>query len=426
MGVSVVIREPAVTVDPGRDARRQIVLRNTGSVVDQFTLSVRGDPAGWSRTKPETINLLPNEETVVELVFSPPRSHEVVAGEYPYAVRVLSREDEAGSAVHEGSVTVTAFTSVAAQLVPRTARARRKGRTTLAVDNLGNHGQRVGLLGYDQDDLLVFSFRPRSVRVEPGTATFVTVRPRPRKYFWRGSERAIPYEVDVRPADGEPLAVDGVLVQRPLLPRRSMLLFSALLALLLLGAMLLATLRQQTPTSQAGESPLIQATATPSSTVPASSTIVGSSSAVPTSSSAPPTTPTVPGAGGATGGGPGGVPTQPVEASNPDGFAVQADADPGLAGTYQQFGYVAPPGQTLEVASVRLQDTGSDVGTAEIQAPGGGVLISHDLAGLGEFDYQFDPPVQLGPGQQITLAVDCRTASTVCAPSATFAIGPNG
>jgi hypothetical protein len=417
MGVSAVIRDPEVAVDPGRDARRQVVLRNTGATVDQFTLAVRGEPEGWSRIQPDSVNLLPNEETVAELVFAPPRSAAVLAGDYPYAVQVVSREDAGGSAVHEGTVSVAAFTSVDAQLVPRTARARVRGRTTLAVDNLGNHRTAVGLLGYDQDDLLVFKYRPRTVSTEPGTATFVRVKPAPRKYFWRGNDRAIPYQLDVRPEGGQPLVVDGVLVQRPLLPKRTFMILPLLLVLLLIGAMLLATLRQQTPESEAGHSPLIQPTSTPSTSLPATNTPTPSSAIV--SSSTGPATAAVPGSGSGSGSG---SPASGTVAS----VSIAAQAGAGIPGTYQMFGYVVPAGHPLSVVSVQLRDNGSDQGTAEIRTPDGVVALARDLSSLGEYDYRFGNPVPVQPGEQITLAVDCHNATNACAPVATFAVGPNG
>jgi hypothetical protein len=413
MGVSAVLRTASVTVDPGREARTQVVVRNTSAVVDQFVMSVKGDVGDWVTVRPDVVNLLPSEEVVVELVFAPPRTHEVEAGEYPYALRILSREDEAGSSVHEGLVTVAGFTGLAGQVVPKSTQGRRKGRTTLAVDNLGNYRLSVAALGYDQDDLVTFRFRPKSVAARPGTASFLKVVVRPRKHFWRGPDRRIPYQLEVQPEAGEHVVLDAQLVHRPLLPRRTLLILPVVLALFLMVAIVIATLRQQSPTSLAGPSPLI------ASVTPTTTTSTSASATVSTTKSPPVTspsvtvgsggTPVVGGSGAGTGGG----------SASPGGFTVDATAYPGVTGTYQLFSYVVPEGSTVEVTQVHLVDTRDDQGAVQIR-DGDQVLLSRDLATSSDVQYRFGTPITLNGGTQMVLAVDCHNAQSACTPSATF------
>jgi hypothetical protein len=419
MGVSAVLHDNEVTVDPGRDARCQVVLRNTGAVVDQYLLSVLGDAAEWAKVHPEKINLLPNEETYVDVVFSPPRGHEVLAGAYPFALQVVSREDEGGSVVQEGTVTLTGFTQLDAQLVPKTARGRRKGKSTLAVDNLGNYRLSVAVLGTNEDDLLVFKFRPRSPSTEPGTATFLKIRAIPRKHFWRGGDRAIPYRLVVRPEIGNPLAVDGVYVQRPLLPRRSLLLIPILFGLLLLVAMLLATLRQQHPVSMAGPSPTPTAPPTPTGSAGSGAGASATGSGQPGSGAG--------GAGGAGGSGSGsgsgesggGASGSGGTGSLPGQFTIRAAAYPGIAGTEQLFSYDVPDGTAIALSEVHFTDSQDDKGTLQVRA-GDTIALSENLPGINGVDYRFDPAIVVQPGEQVTLAVDCDNSATTCQPVATF------
>src|ERR1700684_2058392 len=117
MGVSAVLRPGSVTVDPGRTARCRLFVRNTGQVVDQFALSIAGDIANWAELRPAQVNLLPNEEAVVDLLVAPPMTHEVLAGTHPFAIRIASREDSAGSVVQEGVATVTEVVRLAGQVL---------------------------------------------------------------------------------------------------------------------------------------------------------------------------------------------------------------------------------------------------------------------------------------------------------------------
>jgi hypothetical protein len=414
MGVNAVLRPPAITVDPGREARCQVVVRNTGSVVDQFLLMIKGEVGQWVTIVPERLNLLPSEEAAIELVFAPPRTHEVLAGEYPFALRVVSREDDAGSVVNEGVVTVTGFISLVGQLVPHTTRSRRKGRTTLAIDNSGNYALAIGAVGHDPDDLLDVGFRPRSIVAEPGTATFIKVKLKPHKYFWKGSEVTIGHEIIVQPEFGEDFAVVGAHVQRPLLPRRTLAILPLLMALVLILLILVTTLRQASPASMAGPSPAVtgdsSATSSPSAVVTGAPASPPSPTAASSKTSATAPVVNTPNPGGPVAGG---------DSSGTSSFTVSADAYPGVGGTYQLFDYAVPAGSSVQLTAVKLEDGGNDTGTVEVRVADQ-VLLSQDLAGLKEINHPFGAPRTLNPGDQVVLAVDCRNTTQSCRPTAVF------
>ena len=92
VGASVTLTAPAVAVEPGSEATLEFRLRNTGSVVDEFTLGILGDAAGWTAVIPPTISLFPGAEETGRIVFRPPRSSTVPAGAMPVrAPRRLAR-----------------------------------------------------------------------------------------------------------------------------------------------------------------------------------------------------------------------------------------------------------------------------------------------------------------------------------------------
>jgi hypothetical protein len=274
------------------------------------------------------------------------------------------------------------------------------------------------VFGTNEDDLLVFKFRPRSPSIEPGTASFLKVRAIPRKHFWRGGDRAVPYRLDVRPEAGNPLAVDGIYIQRPLLPRRSLLLIPLLFGLLLVVAIVLATLRQQTPVSMAGPSPT--ATGLPTTTGGTATSGAGSASSTGTGQPG--------GAGGAGGNGSGSGSGAGSTAGGsgsgsagglPGQFTIRADAYPGIAGTEQLFSYDVPDGTAIAVTEVHFTDSKNDQGTVQVRA-GDTIALSENLPGINGIDYRFDPAIVVQPGEQVTLAVDCDNSTTTCQPVATF------
>jgi hypothetical protein len=408
MGVSAVLRPGSVTVDPGRTARCRLFVRNTGQVVDQFALSIAGDMANWAELKPAQVNLLPNEEAVVELLVAPPMTHEVLAGTHPFAIRIASREDSAGSVVHEGAATVTEFVRLAAQIVPHTSHGRWRGRHTLAVDNLGNFPLTVEAKPTDQDALLNFGVRPRTPVTEPGTATMIKVRPKPVKTFWRGAVRNIPFHVDVVPGTGKSLGVEAALNQKPLLHRGIFLLLALLAMLTLILVMLLTTLLQKQPVLVAGPAPV--PSASPSGTASASS------SGSPHNGSP----------GGSSGGSQGTGTSQQGSKSTGTGttaastaFTINAYAYPGLSSTPQTFSYVIPNGQTIRLLSVKLTDSQQDTGSVRIEL-NGTTLATFNLDQVQDLRYDFPGEPVADAGQQVTLAVSCADPASVCALAGAF------
>src|SRR5438093_10219884 len=122
MAATAALASKAVTVTPGGEAVTEVRVRNSGTVVDQFTLEVLGDAAGWAIVEPSTLSLFPGAEATARIRFKPPRVSSVQAKAIPFAVRVRSREDARASMVEEGVVEVGAFQDTFAELIPRTAR----------------------------------------------------------------------------------------------------------------------------------------------------------------------------------------------------------------------------------------------------------------------------------------------------------------
>jgi uncharacterized membrane protein YgcG len=229
-----------LSVEPGSEAEAIVRIRNTGTVVDQFTFQIVGDPARWSRAEPATLSLFPGTEEEIRLVFAPPRQSTVVAGPTPFGLKVASKEDPASTFVEEGELAVGEFAGVSAELIPRASRATLYARHKLALDNRGNTPVVAALSAIDDENKLGFRFRAPELRAEPGTAAFTNVAVRPRKQFWRGPAITRPFKVLVEPEGAQPLEVDGSLVQEALLPKW---LIPAIAALALLALLWFALLR---------------------------------------------------------------------------------------------------------------------------------------------------------------------------------------
>ncbi len=259
MGASVTLVTPALQVEPGQEVSTEVRVRNTGTVVDEFALDVLGDAAGWAGAEPGSLSLFPGAEGTAKVVFRPPRAASTPAGLVPFGVRARSREDPAGSAVEEGSVTVGSFQEPFAELVPRTSRGSRGGGHDVAIDNRGNARLSAELEGTDADRVLRFDIKPPGVVVEPGMAGFAKIRVSPVKRFWRGQPKTRPFQLYVRPEGGAPISLDGTLLQESMLPPwflKALLALIVLLVLLVLAWLFLLKPSIETAASEAVASPL--------------------------------------------------------------------------------------------------------------------------------------------------------------------------
>ena len=194
-------------------------LRNTGDVVEEYRIVPVGDPALWVQVEPPTLKLFPGTTGNVELTFSPPRSPDATAGPNPYGVQIIPSEHPEATTVPEGNLTITPFTDIRTELLPPTCRGRFRGRSTLAVDNIGNVKLTASLAGRENGNQLNFDIRPSSLQIEPGRAAFCKVRIKPNRVMWSGQKENRPFKVAVQRSGAEPELVDGTYLQLAAFPR---------------------------------------------------------------------------------------------------------------------------------------------------------------------------------------------------------------
>jgi hypothetical protein len=219
----------SVPIAPGSTGTCAVRVRNTGVVVDQFTVTVLGDAAGWTTITPPVLSLFPGTDGTVELRFSPPRTATHAAGPMVFGVRVIPTEDSDGSVVEEGSIDLQPFTEIVAKLTPRTSEAKRSARHEVSVDNKGNTTIEAEVGASDPDEQLAFEVKPIILTVAPGDTGRASVKVGARKGFARGAQKHRPFTVTVSPGPAQPVTrLEGMLIQHAGLPR---LLFPAIAAL---------------------------------------------------------------------------------------------------------------------------------------------------------------------------------------------------
>jgi hypothetical protein len=404
MGALVTLASKALEVVPGSVA--------SCTVVDQFTIDVLGDPGAFASAEPPALSLFPGAEGSAVVSFAPPRNSSTPAGALPFGIRARSQEDPGGSAVEEGVLTVGTFSDTFAELVPRASRGSRGATHELAVDNRGNARLNASITAADPDQLLGFDVQPPGLVVEPGTAGFAKVRVRPTKRFWRGQPKTRPFKVAVAGDDGRPIVLDGSMLQEAILPRWLVPALLALLGLLILAAVLWATLLQpaiKSATTQA----LADAGFTPKPSVApggGASPAPGGGSPSPAVSLAPGASPSpVASVGPVASAGPPTPTPAPVGNGVPQDGRLAADGSNPPSATF---------GSTFYMTDLVFANPNGRAGTLQLLRDGF-VLITLRLENFRDLDFHYVTPIVIQKGQKLSFTASC-TSSGACDPSVYF------
>jgi hypothetical protein len=384
MGAIAVLGTRSIPVAPGAQATAEIRVRNNGTVVDQFTIQVLGDAAGWSVAEPPVISLFPGAEQTARITFKPPRSPDVPAGPLAFGIRVASQEDPAGSVVEEGQLQVGAFSETSAELAPRTSRGRTSATHDLAIDNRGNTILNASVTGLDPDRTLGYDIKPPALVIDPGTAAFTRVAVKPRKRFWRGQPRTHSFQLQL---DGgaAPVLVGGSMLQEPMLPpwllKAIALLAAGLVALALIWLLFLQPAIRSTAQERA-EEVLRDVGITPNPNPNGNGNGNGNGQPTPTPTTAGQTT----------------SPSNPTP--TPGAASVQAPRD----GRLQAGGDAVAPSEdrTLYVTDLVFSNPEGTSGTLRLRRSGEDLFVLN-LDNFRDLDFHFVTPIAVGADQSLRL-----------------------
>ena len=217
--VTVVMDPHDLQVAGGGEAQFQVQVRNSGRVVDRFTIEVLGAAAAWAEVDVPALELMPNHEGTIHLAFRPPHSPDTPAGRTAFTVQVTSRADPRAVGRVDGAVDVEPFSAIQPELIPRTSEGRRTGEHQLVVSNAGNAVLQAAIEVHDPDQRLRVAVGPRRLELPPGGAAPARIVVRPRHRRWLGQPVTHPFQVAIDAGHGAPVTVDGAMLQQPLLPR---------------------------------------------------------------------------------------------------------------------------------------------------------------------------------------------------------------
>lgn len=374
MGASAKLDHDHLLVDPGGEVRGVVTVRNTGTVVDQFSLEVLGDAAGWTTIEPASLSLFPGSEGTATFVIRPPRLWSTQPGPQALGIRAASKEDPSGSVVEEATLEIGPFNETSAEVSPRTSHGRFGASHDVPVDNRGNIPVEATVAGSDPDLLLAFSTTPAATIVEPGAVGIARLRVRPVKRFWRGPSRTRRFQVAVEPVKGKPIALEGVFLHDAILPAWIIPGLAALLALAILALFFWFAFLRPAVQSAAGQT----------------ATQVLSSAGIP-----------VPGGGGSSGGGPSGGGSSGSGPGPTDGRLTPTSPVTIVAG------------QTLHITDLIFGNPEGASGTLDL-VRNGTTLLDLRLDNFRDLDEHFVTPIEVKAGDTLQLTASCAPG---CSPS---------
>jgi hypothetical protein len=426
MGLTATLSDTSLAAAPGEEVSLQVTIRNTGSVVDEFTLEVVGPAVEWAEIDPPTLSLFPDDEGVATVTFRVPRSMVVRSGEVPFAVRVRSREDAEGAIAEEGAIVVGGFTDVSAELAPQMSRGARMGHHQVTLDNRGNTQVAATLTGIDPEGTLRFRFNPPELISDPGTATVAKAFVKPRRLLLRGTPVTKQFQIQLEIEGQEPIQLDGQFIQTPVFASWMMLVLAAVVALLIIGLIMwFAFLRPkiQSTAREAVAKPLAQTNAA----VNDIGTKVGTNPTLPTTPAAVQAAEGTGGGGGGGGGGGTTATTKPAvagggasistEFGNPTDHRLLATGTGTVTDSFR-----IDPGKVFSMTDIVFQNPAGDSGTLSL-VRGNDTLFLDSLANFRNVDYHFVAPIVVDENVQVTLRVECANTGGKACSVASYMVG---
>ena len=205
-----------IAVEPGAEALCEVRIRNTGTIVDEFLIGLRGEAVAWAEVEPASLRLFPGDEEVARIRLRPPRSPTVRAGRTALTVRVSSStgKDDKATLEQHGTITVGEFRALEATIAPQTSEALEAADHMLMVRNQGNARAEVELRAVDRDERLLLEIEPAAHVIEPGGSAASRLHVSRRPGVSRPEQR-FPFQVMVESAGAAGVVLDGAMVQQP-------------------------------------------------------------------------------------------------------------------------------------------------------------------------------------------------------------------
>ena len=173
-------------VMPGHTVRVKVNVRNVGSVVETYNISILGPANAWVQSVPNELSLFPGDEGSVTIMVRPPKTSTLTAGRYVVGVKATSQVRWTERTVAEFTVDVEPYHTFKSLFARSTLDMRRRAQTYVQITNDGNSSVEFNLSVIDPDGRLRVKCEKSDIVLKPGEPTWVNVTVKSHlKFFGR-------------------------------------------------------------------------------------------------------------------------------------------------------------------------------------------------------------------------------------------------
>ncbi len=242
------IQGPDQPVSPGAHIASELMITNTSTEEEKYSVEVTGPPPEWVRVNRPTLTLKPEEAAEVVISFKPLRRPDSKPGDYPVRVRV--RQDNNPESVLEANVTLRILAYSGFGIALETRRLTSGQRFRLHLHNQGSSTLPLTISGRDLSEHLRFFIPTPQLTLAPGQRVTMQgeIRPKSPALYGSASEHLFDLVARCHDPSGFLVAVRGHFIERPMLPAWSPALAGAgILAFLALFILALVLLLRPNP-----------------------------------------------------------------------------------------------------------------------------------------------------------------------------------
>jgi hypothetical protein len=173
-------------VMPGQSARIKVNVRNVGSVVETYNITILGPANSWVQPVPNEISLFPGDEGSITVMVRPPKTSTLTAGRYVVGVKATSQVRWTERTVAEFTVDVEPYHNFKSMFSRSTLDMRRRAQTYIQINNDGNSSVEFNLSVIDPDGRLRVKCDKDDIVLKPGEPTWVNITVKAHlKFFGR-------------------------------------------------------------------------------------------------------------------------------------------------------------------------------------------------------------------------------------------------
>jgi eukaryotic-like serine/threonine-protein kinase len=232
--IGVDIQPAKLEIIPGGHAQVKVEIFNQGDLVDHYNLEVLGLPRNWVGVNDTRSELMPGTSATLTFDIHPPLDASAREGLHNYKVVVRSASRSGESVTVPGELIVKPFERFSAELHP--SQLSHGGITQITIHNEGNAERTYSLAGKDPANAIEFAGVPSGIRVPSGQSAVQQVQVMARERPLVGSQRSLPFQIEVRSASQVAQSLLGQLNVTPLVPAWILPLFGFLCTICLIGA----------------------------------------------------------------------------------------------------------------------------------------------------------------------------------------------